>query len=107
MPTEQSQMPQHDQPNWYGQASFIPGEQVDFRKSELDSVSVIQARQAIAAAIHTAPSGSLEVMQPEVETPQLQVQRIGKMLCELRRKYEDETFNLVEDDARTNYDLAA
>lgn len=102
MSNEQSQIPQHDQPNWYGQASFIPGEQVDFRKSELDSVAILQARRAIAAAIATAPSGTLEVKTPEVamqpETPSQEMRKIAKMLGYMRKAYDDNTFNLEDDD---------
>jgi hypothetical protein len=102
MSNEQSLTPQSDQPNWYGQASFIPGEQVDFRKSNLIPVAVFQARQAIAAAISTAPSGSLELKTVEIEqkpeTPSQEMQRIARMLQKMRQAYDANTFNLEDDD---------
>lgn len=102
MSNEQSLTPQSDQPNWYGQASFIPDEQVDFHKSDLVPAAVFQARQAIAAAISTAPSGSLEVRALDIdkkpETPSQEMQRIAKMLQKMRQAYDSNTFNLEEDD---------
>lgn len=102
MSNEQSLTPQSDQPNWYGQASFIPDEQVDFHKSDLVPTAVFQARQAIAAAISTAPSGSLEVRALDIdkkpETPSQEMQRIAKMLQKMRQAYDSNTFNLEEDD---------
>jgi hypothetical protein len=102
MSNEQSLAPQSDQPNWYGQASFIPGEQVDFHKSNLESVAVFQARQAIAAAISTAPSGTLEVKAVDIdkkpETPSQEMQRIARMLQKMRQAYDENTFDLETDD---------
>lgn len=102
MSNEQSSMPQSDQPNWYGQASFTPGEQVDFHKSNLESVAIFQARQAIADAISTAPSGSLEVHALEIdkkpESPSQELHRIARMLQKMRQAYDANTFNLEEDD---------
>lgn len=101
MSTEQSQVPQPDQPRWYGQASFTPGEQVDLHASSLESVSVMQARKAIAAAIYTAPSGSLEVAAP-IETPQFKVHRIGQLVCAIRKVYDDTTLSLTEEEVTPN-----
>jgi hypothetical protein len=102
MSNEQSLTPQSDQPNWYGHASFVSGEQVDFHKSNLVPVAVFQARQAIAAAISTAPSGSLELKTVEIdkkpETPSQEMQRIARMLQKMRQAYDANTFNLEEDD---------
>jgi hypothetical protein len=102
MSNEQSRAPQSDQPNWYGQASFIPGEQVDFHKSDLESIDILQARQAIAAAVASIPSGGLEVKTPEIErqslTPSQEMRKIGRMLGQLRVAFDDNTFNLEEDD---------
>jgi hypothetical protein len=102
MSNEQSLTPQSDQPNWYGQASFIPDEQVDFHKSDLEPVAVFQARQAIAAAISTAPSGSLELKAVDIdkkpETPSQEMQRIARTIQKMRQAYDKNTFDLNEDD---------
>ncbi len=110
MSTEQSATPQSEQPSWYGETSFMPDEQVDFRKSDLVSVEILRARQAIAAAVRTAPSGTLEVVSSTIEKNRMtapeEVHQIGLSLGRIRAAYIENNFDLSKDD-KSSFGLAA
>lgn len=65
-------------------------------------IEVFRARQAIAAAVATAPSGSLEVnkVQPTIEkmTPQKAIAKVTFNIITLRKDLDAETIGLYDDD---------
>lgn len=84
----------------------------DTSLSKLVPIEVIRARQAIAAAVATAPSGSLEVsnVQPTVEkiAPQKAIADATLHILMMRKNHEASTIDLFADDSvQSNFDLAA
>lgn len=95
MSLEQSKAPNVEQLTQHLSNGFENDTQIDFHKSDLPSMEELRARAAIAAAVQTAPSGTLEVEKIRL-TPQQEIYKLGHAILSLRRG-DEYKFDLEEE----------
>jgi hypothetical protein len=90
------------QPAAYDATGFEGDTQIDLHASNLVPIEVLRARQAIAAAVATAPSGSLEVNKLQVAAekiaPQKAIAYVTLNIVAMRKNHDSDKIDLFADD---------
>lgn len=81
---------------------FGNNDQLDLHKSNLESIDVIRARQAIAAAVATTASGSIEMNTIQVTTekltPQKAIAKVTWQILAMRQDFDAQSIDLFAED---------
>ena len=109
MSPEQFSTPELSQSAAYDATGFEGGDRIDLHTSNLVPIEVLRARQAIAAAVATAPSNSIEVnkLQATAEkiAPQKAIAYVTLHIVAMRKNHDSDKIDLFADDEVLSADV--